>query len=413
MIRIFSQVFMALGLVIAMAFAAEAQGQFSSIARIVPVESRMEVMGGDLSINLGLSQPVPWRLRYLADPPRLVVDFREVDFTGLDLERVKRGSGGLVKDLRAGPLRAGWSRLVVEMDRPRLIKLAEMKTDLRGAASAALRLRLAPAEDLPFREEVARPDPQGWALPHPAITPLPRAKRGDRPMVIVLDPGHGGIDPGAQYGGKTEADLMLTFARELKETIRRRGLGDVVLTRDSDVFIPLESRIAIAHRLQADVFLSLHADASPDGKASGATLYSMSHEASDEASAALAERHDRDSLMSGVDLTGEDDLIAGVLMDMARRETAPRTEALAKALLAELERGQIALHKRPLRSAAFSVLKAPDIVSLLFEVGYISSPADLKRLENPVWRGQVATAVAEALAAWQIGDAAQGALLRQ
>lgn len=391
-----------------------AQGQFSSIARVVASESRLSQQDQALVVQIGLSQPVPWRLSYLADPPRLVVDFREVDFTGLDLARLPLGAGNMVTELRAGPLRAGWSRLVIAMDGPRIAHRAEMRTDLTGAASAALRLRLIPASDADFAAEIARPEPEGWALPQPAIMPLPRPKRGDRPMVVVLDPGHGGLDPGAEHGGTREADLMLTFARELKEVLVRSGVADVVLTRDSDSFVPLESRIALAHRLQADVFLSLHADAAPEGRHPvGATIYTLSEQASDEASAALAQRHDRDSLMSGVDLSGEDDAIASVLMDMARRETRPRTALLAEDLLQGMKGANVLLNKSPLREAAFSVLKSPDIVSLLIEVGYMSSPQDLARLRDPAWRGRLAGAISGALTAWHIRDAAQGGLLRQ
>ncbi len=127
---------------------------------------------------------------------------------------------------------------------------------------------------------------------------------------------------------------MLTFARELKEALVRDGGRHVVMTREEDVFVPLETRISIARAAGADVFLSLHADALAEGEAVGATIYTLSDEASDEASATLAERHDRDDLLAGVDLTEQDDLVAGVLMDMARTETAPRTDRLAEALVA-------------------------------------------------------------------------------
>ncbi|MFN3293630.1 MAG: N-acetylmuramoyl-L-alanine amidase, partial [Gemmobacter sp.] len=228
-----------------------------------------------------------------------------------------------------------------------------------------------------------------------------------------LDPGHGGIDPGAERDGHSEARLMLTFARELKEALLRAGGFRVVMTRETDSFVPLETRVALAHAAQADVFLSLHADAVAEGLATGATVYTLAAEASDAASAALAERHDRDALMSGVDLTGQDDLIAGVLMDMARTETAPRTDKLAAALVQAMRAQNLALHKTPRRGAAFSVLKAPDIPSVLLELGYMSSPPDLARLTDPKWRARMAGALVAGLSGWAAQDAAEAALLRQ
>ncbi len=390
-----------------------AQGQFSALSRADGAASRLWADDGVLALDLAISHPVPWRVRFLAGPPRLVVDFREVDFRGLDPARLMGGAQGQVTDLRAGPVRDGWSRLVLALDRPRLLAEAEMRTALREGEGALLRLRLEPAEPAAFAAEVARPDPPGWALPEPAAVAEPRRPRGQGPLVVVLDPGHGGIDPGAQHDRHTEAQLMLTFARELKEALVRAGAARVVMTREDDSFVPLETRVAIAHQAGADVFISLHADAVPEGVATGATVYTLAAAASDEASAALAERHDRDALMSGVDLTGQDDLIAGVLMDMARRETAPRAVRLAEALVTAMRAARLPLHKVPRRGAAFSVLKAPDIPSVLIELGYMSSPRDLARLTDPAWRAQMAAAIVAGLSGWAVEDAAAAALLRQ
>lgn len=389
-----------------------ALAQFSALARADGAASRLWAEGDGLALDLALSHPVPWRVRFLAGPPRLVVDFREVDFRALDPERLLAGARGQVTGLRAGPLREGWSRLVLALDRPRLLAEAELRTAVRGGG-ALLRLRLHPADPAAFTAEVARPDPPGWALPEPAAVPGPRKPRGQGPLVVMLDPGHGGLDPGAEHDGQTEARLMLTFARELKEALLRAGAARVVMTREDDSFVPLEARVAIAHQAGADVFVSLHADAVPEGVAHGATVYTLAAEASDEASAALAERHDRDALMAGVDLTGQDDLIAGVLMDMARRETAPRTARLAEALVGAMRAADLALHKVPRRGAAFSVLKAPDIPSVLVELGYMSSARDLARLTDPKWRARMAGAIVAGLSAWAVEDAAAAGLLRQ
>jgi N-acetylmuramoyl-L-alanine amidase len=198
----------------------------------------------------------------------------------------------------------------------------------------------------------------------------------------------------------------LQFAREFKELLLRDGRFQVVMTRESDHFVPLETRISIARAAEADLFLSLHADALSEGEAVGVTLYSLSDEASDAASAALAERHERDDLLAGVDLTAQDDMVASVLMDMARTETMPRIERLADALETPIASAELTMHRRPHQKAGFSVLKSPDIPSLLIELGFMSSAADLERLNDPVWRANMAEALRQGIVTWAEAEAA-------
>jgi N-acetylmuramoyl-L-alanine amidase len=188
---------------------------------------------------------------------------------------------------------------------------------------------------------------------------------------------------------------------------------DVLLTREEDTFVPLELRISVARAAGADLFLSLHADALAEGQATGATIYRLADEASDMASARLAERHDRADLLAGVDLEGQDDEIAGVLMDLARIETQPRADSLAAALVEAMTKAGVKMHRHPIQDAAFSVLKSPDIPSLLLEVGFLSSEADRKRLTDPVWRAMMQEAIRTGIAAWAVTDAAEARLLRQ
>ena len=147
------------------------------------------------------------------------------------------------------------------------------------------------------------------------------------------------------------------------------------------------------------MFLSLHADAIAEGRASGATIYTLSDTASDEASRKLAERHDRDDLLAGVDLSAQDDVVAGVLMDLARAETGPRSDRLADALVAGLG-ATVGLHKRPHLQADFSVLKSPDSPSALIELGFLSSDKDRARLNDPAWRARAQAGIRDALTAW-------------
>jgi N-acetylmuramoyl-L-alanine amidase len=203
---------------------------------------------------------------------------------------------------------------------------------------------------------------------------------------------------------------MLTFARDLKELLLRDGRFTVVMTREEDIFVPLEARISVARDAGADLFLSLHADALAEGEAQGATVYTLSDEASDEAAAALAERHDRDDLLAGIDLSGQDDLVAEVLMDMARTETAPRTDRLADAVVAAIKAAELRMHRQPRQSAGFSVLKSPDIPSVLLEVGFLSSSRDLTRISDPKWRARMAEAILKGILEWSEEDAALRAL---
>jgi N-acetylmuramoyl-L-alanine amidase len=222
---------------------------------------------------------------------------------------------------------------------------------------------------------------------------------------VVLDPGHGGIDPGAERDGQSEAKLMMVFARELKEVLLRDGGFKVILTREDDTFVPLEQRISIAHMAGAQVFLALHADALAEGEAVGATVYTLSDEATDKASATLAERHNRDDLLAGIDLSQQDDVVATVLMDMARAETQPRTAKLADALVASITAAKIRMHRHPHQEASFAVLKSADIPSVLLEVGFLSSESDLEHLMDPDWRQTMARAIRDGLKAWAAADA--------
>jgi N-acetylmuramoyl-L-alanine amidase len=392
-----------LSLLLALAPPALAQ-ELSALARLDAAASSVSGTGERLELELRISQPVPWRIRFLDAPPRLVLDAREIDWTGSAGLELPPG----ILALRAGSFRPGWSRLVVELDGPRRLDAAEMATEPTGAA---LRLALVPTDAASFAAEAARPDLPEWAAPDPAELPL-LMPQGGGPITVVLDPGHGGIDPGAERDGKSEADLMLTFARELKEVLLRDGRFSVVMTREEDVFVPLETRTSIARAAEADIFLSLHADALAEGEAQGATVYVLAEEASDAASAALAERHDRDDLLAGVDLSDQDDVVAQVLMDMARTETRPRTDRLAGTMVAAIKAAEIRMHRNPLQSGGFSVLKSPDIPSVLLELGFLSSERDFARLTDPKWRARMAEALRSAILTWADEDTALRAAAR-
>ncbi|TNE93097.1 MAG: N-acetylmuramoyl-L-alanine amidase [Rhodobacteraceae bacterium] len=378
----------------------------SGLARIDPAGSALNDMRGGMRLDLALSQGVPFRIFTLPDPDRLIIDFREVDWRGFEPPAFDRAEGA--SDVRVGRFRPGWSRMIVDLARPMNVALADMRVSPEtGAAHLAITLK--EVDRAAFLADAVPPLDPDWGLPG---LPAPRRKEDGR-LSVVIDPGHGGVDPGAERDGLNEKELMLLFAFDLRDSLLRIDGVDVTLTREDDTFVSLERRVAIAHQSTADVFISLHADTLTEGRANGAVVYTLSDEATDKASALLAERHDRSDILAGVDLTGSDDVVADVLLDLARLETEPRTEALAGALIAGLKTQGVPLNRHPHRAAAFSVLKAADIPSVLLEIGFISSDRDFRNLADPVWRRKAAAGLRDGLQSWIISDEAARALTRQ
>lgn len=385
--------------------------EFTGLARVDAAQSRISDVGRKaLNIDLFLSQGVPYRLFMLAGPPRLVLDFQEVEWVGLQADTLVDSRH--VRQVQFGTFRPGWSRFVAELNGPMEVSQAEIMLD-ETTGRAHLQIRLEKVSANRFAATVGAPQDPRWDLPAPAVTEPVRERRPGSPLMVVLDPGHGGLDPGAEAESVNEKTLMLIFARELRDLLLRGGGFEVVLTRNDDHFVSLEQRIAIAHQAGADVFLSLHADSLAEGQAHGATVHVLSRDASDAASAKLAERHDRGDLLSGVDLSEADDRLTDVLLDLARQETQPRTEALAQALVAGMEQAGGPMNRRPLRRAAFSVLKAADIPSVLVEVGFLTSQRDLENLQDPEWRAGMARGIRNGLLAWRTADEAIRPLVRQ
>lgn len=359
--------------------------------------------GENLSLTVRLSAAAPYRLMLLDQPKRLVVDVKAQpgggaasDFPGADIFAA----------VRAAPFRAGWTRMVFELREPYAVRRAVMRTDLPDGAALDLLLTPVAAEDYAGATNAMS---ALWNLPQPT-TPVLDPSR-PQPLRIALDPGHGGIDSGAVAEGLREAALMLDFAHELTEKLIRAGF-EVVLTRRKDVFVGLEARMTEARASNADLLISLHADALPEGQAAGAAIFTWNSQADDRASRQLAARHDRADLVAGLDLQGTDDQIAETLMDMARADTQPRSEALAKHISAEFAQAGLAMHRNPVKGAAFSVLKSPDIPSLLIELGFLTDPGDRARLTDPLWREEMSRAVSDGITAWLDDDAALAELRR-
>lgn len=380
----------------------------TALARVDPAQSSIsDHWFGKTRLELGLSLGVPFRVFMLDDPARLVVDFREADWAGVTPNDIL-AEPGRVSSVRFGAFQPGWSRLVADLAEPMVPSEIAMPVDAAsGTAQLSIVLNSVSAQE--FSAQAGAPVDPNWTI---ALTQAPKAAVGEGRFTVVIDPGHGGIDPGAERDGVNEKELMLRIAQSLRDVLVRNDV-DVVLTREQDMFVALETRVAIAHQVEADMFLSLHADALSEGGARGATIYTLSDEASDTATAHLAARHNRADIIAGADLTGSDDQVASVLLDLARQETEPRSAALAQAFADSMAEAGGPMNRRPLRKAGFSVLKSADIPSILVEVGFLSSARDLANLRDPVWRAVMVNAMVDAILGWRDSDAVRKPLIRQ
>lgn len=225
------------------------------------------------------------------------------------------------------------------------------------------------------------------------------APRRNKKLVIVIDPGHGGIDTGTSTKGKnrlSEKTVVLDFSKKLKARLTALGRYKVILTRNNDSFLRLRDRVKIAHKNRADLFIAIHADAIKHRLVRGTTLYTLSETASDEEAAELAKKENRADIIGGVNLAGESKAITNILIDLAQRETKNHSVYFAKKALSRLKR-VTRMAKRPLRAAGFVVLKAPDVPSVLLELGYLSNKHDAKLLGNQAWQKKVAKALAQSI----------------
>lgn len=390
--------------------AAAAAQDFSALARLDVAQSQVRDADGGLMIDLHLSQPVPYRVFTLDEPRRLVMDFREVDWAGASREGLLNADNAT--DLRFGPLRPGWSRMVVDLTGPMAVSEAGMQVET-ATGLALLHVVLVASDDKAFAEAAGAPTEAGWEELAMIDSTVAAPKEPDGPMIVAIDPGHGGIDPGAERAGVREAEVMLALGIEAAEAINRTGTMRAILTRDADFFVPLETRMTIARAAGADVFLSLHADALEEGGARGASVYTLSKEASENASERLAERHERGDLLSGLDLSGQDDRIATVLMDLARLETGPASERLADAVVAGLRGEGVRLNTRARRKDKLAVLNAPDFASVLIEMGFLSSDTDRANLSSAATRAPMVAGIVVALRNWADAEAARAPLIRQ
>jgi len=352
-------------------------------------------------VELVVPQPLAWRAFVVDAPPRLVVDLHTDALDAPDLD-----PDGALHLLGAGRLASGWSRLVLGLDRL-------LTVDRAVLSDGTLSIDLAPAGRRGF-EAAVRLAPGREALARGA------GDRGDtatvaRPgrMRIVLDPGHGGVDPGAMRGAVMEKDIALAFGLELRALLEATGRYDVAMTRTDDRFLLLDDRVALARAADAALFLSLHANTVTQGQASGAAIYVPSRIASDPASARVALLENRSDQRAGLPGKAEQDDVTLTLFDMARPATEARARMAAQRMVSALSGSTGVIRSRPLRAADFRVLRAPDMPSLLLELGFLSDPGDLAKMQSAEWRAEVGRALIRALDEWREADEDFLALMRR
>jgi len=352
---------------------------------------RLDRYGEGTRLVVELTGAVEFRVFALAQPERLVIDLSPVDWA-LPERTLALGRAG-VAQIRFGRFRPDTSRIVIDLDRPLILGSAQwLEADAVSRTPYRLILDLAPVPSAAFLATV-RVQPSAPA-PLPRRKPLPPSLR----RLIALDPGHGGRDPGAvSLEGVKEKAVVLTFARELRTALEASGRYRVAMTRDGDGGIGLWQRVAFVRNAGADVLLSIHADHIDNRRVRGASVYTLSEEATDAESAELARLENRADSIVGTDVTeSHDPDVAAVLASMMQQGTMNCSVALAELLVPEL--GTVApLVNRPHRSAEFRVLKAPDVPSVLIELGYLSNEQDAERLKSESHRRVLAGAMVEAL----------------
>ena len=368
-------------------------------SRLAATGVRIGAAGGATEVGIVFTGTPRYRAFTLVGPDRVVLDLDEVEFRLADSARA---GGGPIRAMRFGLFQPGTSRMVLDMASPYAIDSASITPQNGGSSELVIRLvPISPSEAAGRSGQIVASSTlvQVASListPIPMMKPVTPNTPAAR-IVVAIDAGHGGIDPGAVgVSGTYEKDVTLAFAREIRSQLERGGKYKVVLTRDSDQFLRLRDRIALARRAGAQLFISLHADSHRDTAFRGASVYTLSEEASDSEAAALAAKENKADLIAGVDLSHENETVTSILIDLAQRETKNLSAQFASMLVDQLgHQGKVVPNTH--RFAGFAVLKAPDVASVLIELGYLSNPSDEKQLLTSSYRIKLSQAVARAI----------------
>lgn len=378
---------------------------------VVATDARLAGDGERTRLVVDLSRSVPLGAFTLADPYRVVVDIPDVVFALPD--SAGQEGRGLVSAYRFGLFAPGKARIVMDVSAPVTIDKAFVLEPMDDQP-ARLVVDLVKTDRTTFLQSVAAPVRRAE---EPEMPRAEVAEAGDTRPVIIIDPGHGGIDPGALNAalGISEKELMLAIGRQLHDRLEATGRYRALMTREKDTYVSLGQRVRFARENGARLFISLHADSlgSRDSDVRGATIYTLSDRASDAEAQRLADSENKSDMIAGLDLSEEPADVAGILFDLAQRETRNFSAHFARTLAGSVA-GAARMHKSPLKSAGFKVLKAPDVPSVLFELGYISSARDAELMTSADWQSNVIKAMVAAIdayfAAQRPKDGAPGAL---
>jgi N-acetylmuramoyl-L-alanine amidase len=378
--------FLALGLASLGASGAAAQSQIQTVTatRVVGDETRTRFVAD-------ISGVVQVSVFSLADPYRIVIDLPEVRF------QMAPGTGetgfAMVSAYRYGLITRGQSRIVLDVTGP--VEVANyFVTEPEAGQPARLVLDLVSTSREAFLADALAYQQSR----NPAVTAPVGPGGDDGRLVVVIDPGHGGIDPGAiGVHNAHEKNIVLAFSLELAAQLRATGHYEVILTREDDTFLTLTDRVELARAVDADIFLSIHADAYPQQSAvRGAAIFTLSERASNQMVADIAARENLADVLAGVNIVGATDEVADILLDFMRRETKNFSILLARNIVEQL-RGSTGLAPYPQQEADFMVLKAPDVPSVLIELGFLTNSQDEALLQTPDWQRTTASSIVAAV----------------
>ena len=359
-------------------------------AALAVKDIRLGVTAERTRLVLDLGSKVDFDIFLLDRPRRIVVDLPSLAWP-TDQPKVE----GLVQKIRFGQFTADKSRLVIDAKGPVRVAKSFLLPPSSGLPHRLV-IDLVKTGNKEFADQVAkdraakRSAKKAAPAPTP-FTPKPRKQANSKP-VIVLDAGHGGVDPGALGRQAREKSVTLNFTRELAKQLRKTGKYKVYLTRNRDIYIPLRQRVNIARKHNADLFISIHADAIKRKNVRGMSIYTLSETASDKEAAALAKKENQSDIIAGIDFADQPPEVANILIDLAQRETKNLSVKFAN-LVVDNARGKTRLLDRTHRFAGFRVLKAPDVPSVLIELGFLTNRSDEKQLLSSAWRRKVASAL--------------------
>lgn len=361
-------------------------------------EVRVGQHGEATRFVLEVNEKPHFRAFVLNNPPRLVMDLPEFIWKA---DEIQTKSGSMIKEIRHGHLMEGVSRIVLDMDQLVAIDKAFVLLNPHRLVVDYKRSKWVQKQTFGAFDPNKVSDVAITATPKPNTKPQSEEQSIDYKPLVVIDPGHGGVDPGAiGANGLHEKNVVLKLAKNLRNQLKKTGRYRVKMTRDSDKFIRLHHRVKFAREAGADLFISVHADSVNKPHVQGASVYTLSEKASDAQTARLAARENQADLIAGIDLSVEDDEVADILLDLAMRDTMNQSKYFANQLTQTLKHGGVKTLPRPHRSAGFAVLKAPDVPSVLVEAGFMSNRKEAGRLNTLEYRTKVARSLLKGIDAY-------------